>query len=431
VRAQTDVPVCVVPDPLSSPRGDVRPVPIAPPATNWLHKLLPGQPPAGTRSRLKLVWYGHPNNFIHLQPWLDALRDIGPRTPWLLWVVTVPTDAIHDAIEHAQQRSAPHGLIDLVEWSDAAQWKAVSDAEIVLLPSDPLSARNAVKSANRLTDALHAGRPVIATRLPSYEPYADYVQLTDDPVAAIADVQTRPGHWRDRTAAGQAAVTELHGHVAIAQRWADALVQCRLARAREHAPANVAASLPAAPTGVSDHLPAGSEQVRLNLGCGDKILPGYINVDVVASRAGREPDVICDLHDLTAFADDSADEIMAIHVVEHFWRWEVDAILKEWLRVLKPGGRMVLECPNLLAACRELLEHPDSAAGHDQSAQRTMWVFYGDPAWRDPLMTHRWGYTPASLGALMRAVGLHDIRQEPAHYKLREPRDMRIVGIKK
>src|SRR6202012_3650744 len=101
--------------------------------------------------------------------------------------------------------------------------------------------------------------------------------------------------------------------------------------------------------------------MKLNLGCGDKILEGFVNVDVVESRAGKSPDVICDLHQLTPFEDGSADEIMAIHVVEHFWRWEVVDIRKEWVRVLKPGGKMILECPNLISACQAVLADPDKA----------------------------------------------------------------------
>ena len=169
---------------------------------------------------------------------------------------------------------------------------------------------------------------------------------------------------------------------------------------------------------------------RLNLGCGDKILSGYVNVDVAESRAGRKPDVLCDLRRLEPFETDSIDEILSVHVIEHFWRWEVADVLREWLRVLKPGGVMILECPNLATACAELLADPDGRAGVGAEAQRTMWVLYGDPAWKDPLMCHRWGYTPQSLMRLMREVGIGNLRQEPAQFKLREPRDMRIVGEK-
>lgn len=170
--------------------------------------------------------------------------------------------------------------------------------------------------------------------------------------------------------------------------------------------------------------------MKLNLGCGDKILEGYVNVDVVESRAGREPDVRCDLHHLTPFSDAAADEILSVHVIEHFWRWEVVDILREWVRVLKPGGRMVIECPNLFSACMEFLRNPGVASGSGPEGQRTMWVFYGDPRWQDPYMVHRWGYTPESLAVVMHEAGLVNIRQEPAQFKLREPRDMRLVGFK-
>lgn len=121
---------------------------------------------------------------------------------------------------------------------------------------------------------------------------------------------------------------------------------------------------------------------------------------------------------------------MAIHVVEHFWRWEVVDVLKEWVRVLKPGGKMILECPNLISACEAVLADPDKATLPGPEGQRSMWVLYGDPSWRDPLMVHRWGYTPRSLAQVMFEAGLRELRQEPAQYKLREPRDMRITGVK-
>ena len=173
-----------------------------------------------------------------------------------------------------------------------------------------------------------------------------------------------------------------------------------------------------------------NKPMKLNLGCGDKILPGYVNIDVVDTRHANKPDVVCDLHKLDPFEDNSVDEILAVHVVEHFWRWEVVALLEEWVRVLKPGGKLILECPNLISACQEFLRNPELAAGPGREGQRTMWVWYGDPSWQDPYMTHRWAYTPHSLGQVMAEAGLVNIQQEPAQFKLREPRDMRVTAIK-
>ena len=180
---------------------------------------------------------------------------------------------------------------------------------------------------------------------------------------------------------------------------------------------------------VADFSASVSPAVRLNLGSGEQPLLGYINVDLAPERAGFQPDVNCDVRDLReVFPDGCADEILAVHVIEHFWRWEVVGILKEWVRVLKPGGDLILETPNLVSACQELLKDPVVGARSDRS--RTMWCLYGDPKWKDPLMCHRWLYTPQSLAEIMHEAGLVRLRQEPAWFKLREPRDMRIVGTK-
>lgn len=155
------------------------------------------------------------------------------------------------------------------------------------------------------------------------------------------------------------------------------------------------------------------------------MLPGYVNCDFAGNHSQKQPDVACDLKALP-FADHEADEILSVHVIEHFWRWEVRNVLKEWVRVLKPGGKLILECPNFHTACVEFLRRVDHLG--DTDGQRTMWVFYGDPGWQDPHMVHRWGYTPVTLGALMQDCGLVGVKQEPCEFKMKEPRDMRMVG---
>lgn len=170
--------------------------------------------------------------------------------------------------------------------------------------------------------------------------------------------------------------------------------------------------------------------VRLNLGCGDKILDGFINVDVAPSRGGRHPDVQCDVRTLDQFGIEYADEIMAIHLIEHIDRWEVAGVLKRWREVLKTGGKLILETPNLISACKALLADPVNAARPGKSGQMTMWPLYGDPSWRDPLMMHKWLYTPHSLAELLLEAGFTSIKQTPAQFKMREPRDMRLIALK-
>jgi SAM-dependent methyltransferase len=155
-----------------------------------------------------------------------------------------------------------------------------------------------------------------------------------------------------------------------------------------------------------------------------------VNVDVVESRAGMRPDVICDLHDLAPFAADSADEILSVHVVEHFWRWEVRDVLREWVRVLKPGGphggRMPQHPERLPGVPREPAQELARGPGRPAHHVGFLWRSQVEGPAHDPSL----GLHPRFPEALLSEVGLGEVRQEPAQFKLREPRDMRVVGVK-
>ncbi len=376
----------IISDPMELPRGEIR--------------FAPGD-------TLDLLWFGHAVNIDTLAPFLPQLARYAEQQPLRLNVVTLLPNG-----RAGLDKIVPAGLaVTYTPWSVEATRQAIENCDLVVIPV-LASQFKAAKSPNRLLEPLWAGRFVVAGPLPAYRPFGDSAWVGDDLVAGIRWALANPEAVRARIAQGQGDVATLFTRDAVAQAWH------KLLGSASHAAGTVACERqPAAP-------------LRLNLGCGDKILPGYVNVDVVESRAGKKPDVLCDLHKLEPFADNSVDEILAVHVVEHFWRWEVPDILKEWVRVLKPGGRMILECPNLLSACEEFLKNPEAAATGGPQGQRSMWVFYGDPRWQDPYMVHRWGYTPRSLAQLMQETGLVNARQEPAQFKLREPRDMRVVAEK-
>jgi predicted SAM-dependent methyltransferase len=167
--------------------------------------------------------------------------------------------------------------------------------------------------------------------------------------------------------------------------------------------------------------------VKLNLGCGHKLLKGFVNVDLADNWASVQPDVVADVTQRLPFDDGAAEEVHAYHVIEHVWRWQTEATLKEWCRVLAPGGMLVLELPCL----EKVMAYMLSCLQNDQPLQNHMslWAMYGDPNYQSVEMSHKWLYGRRELKDLLRDQGLVDVRSEPpqTHIALR---DMRIVGRK-
>lgn len=416
VKQYADRPIQVIGDPLCSPASTARVFHRKSRESGLLRRLLKGMSEEATR--LKLVWYGNAVNWTPLQGWMAQIAPLRQQQPFVLWAMTRVTPAMQNQVAQFNQQYGPDAVIELQDWNEEDQWDSVRDADVVLIPSHVQDPTKRVKTSNRLTDALHMGRAVVASPLPSYLPFMDGAWLTDQPAEALRDLMAAPDIALRKIQRGQALALDMCAPERIGIHWLETIQQAI------EIPLTVTSAIPT--VAVERVVPL----IRLNLGCGDKILPGYVNVDVVEARSGKKPDVLCDLHHLKPFPDNHADEVMAIHVVEHFWRWEVEAVLREWVRVMKPGGCMILECPNLVSACEEFLKNPDMFSREDQAGQKTMWVFYGDPSWKDPYMIHRWGYTPNSLKKLMESVGLINVQQAPAQYKLKEPRDMRLVGYK-
>ncbi len=96
--------------------------------------------------------------------------------------------------------------------------------------------------------------------------------------------------------------------------------------------------------------------VRLNIGCGDDIRPGYLNIDpfadgpVLRMEAAR-----------LGFTGHSVDEIFSSHMLEHLSKHEVMDVLVEWNRVLKPTGKVEIVVPDLPWCLEQWLRLPEQA----------------------------------------------------------------------
>ena len=93
---------------------------------------------------------------------------------------------------------------------------------------------------------------------------------------------------------------------------------------------------------------------RLELGSGNRPRQGYEHLDIDPSC----PDLdFCCSFDKIPVASDTFDELLSVHSIEHIsWR-KTRTTLKEWCRVLKRGGKLRVECPNLRWICEAYLEN--------------------------------------------------------------------------
>jgi predicted SAM-dependent methyltransferase len=167
--------------------------------------------------------------------------------------------------------------------------------------------------------------------------------------------------------------------------------------------------------------------MKLNIGCGQRCFDDYMNIDLDERKDTKYPYLKADA--LNIPLDNAvADEILTVHIFEHFWPWDIGNVLREWKRLLKDGGKLIIECPNLANSAGMFF---NAVRNKDIKAQMMLMnCFYGDPKDRDLPGRHKWGYTPDSLISILNAAGFKECKQEPAQFKMKEPRDMRITGVK-
>lgn len=96
--------------------------------------------------------------------------------------------------------------------------------------------------------------------------------------------------------------------------------------------------------------------MKLHLGCGKRYIPGFIHIDAVDYP---HVDHVTTIDDLSFIADNSVDLIYNCHVLEHFKRREVKRVLKEWKRVLKPGGILRTSVPDFAKLCEVYQQYGD------------------------------------------------------------------------
>jgi len=94
--------------------------------------------------------------------------------------------------------------------------------------------------------------------------------------------------------------------------------------------------------------------MKLNISCGNVKIPGYVNID---SEPSNEPDLIADIKQKLPYADDSIDEILFFHAIEHIEEKYHDFVLTEFWRLLKPDGILLIAYPEFTKCAINYIEN--------------------------------------------------------------------------
>jgi len=172
-------------------------------------------------------------------------------------------------------------------------------------------------------------------------------------------------------------------------------------------------------------------EINLHLGCGGNRVPNYINVDLYpsdtkvtdTSRNGCVADVFCDIRKLE-LDENTVDNILTQHVVEHFTRWDAIDMIRSWFLIIKPNGKLITEMPDF-RKCVLWLFHFKRRKRDLAKSQ-----FYGNQWDRLDYETHRYVWSATEFEKILLDIGFSDVSVTHKTNSHVPGRDMRVVAIK-
>ena len=167
--------------------------------------------------------------------------------------------------------------------------------------------------------------------------------------------------------------------------------------------------------------PAGGKLV-LHVGCGApdpaKVHPRFRGPEWQEVRLDIDPDVephiVGSIVDMGAVKRSSVDAVWSSHNIEHVYAHEVPVVLREFLRVLRPGGELLISTPDLqkVAECVATgnLEGTFYRAPVGPVAALDVMFGHGPAIARgNEYMAHRTGFTAETLARKLSQAGFEDV----------------------
>lgn len=129
---------------------------------------------------------------------------------------------------------------------------------------------------------------------------------------------------------------------------------------------------------------------------------------VLNVQPGEQVDFVCDLRDLSRFADNSFDLVYGSHVLEHFgYIEELPGVIADLHRIIRPGGRLLASVPDLDILCKLFI---DESLTLDERFQVMRMMFGGQT---DRYDFHFVGFNMGILAHFLASAGFAEIYRVP------------------
>jgi ubiquinone/menaquinone biosynthesis C-methylase UbiE len=160
----------------------------------------------------------------------------------------------------------------------------------------------------------------------------------------------------------------------------------------------------------------------LHVGCGssapEKLHPLFRSEEWHECRldidANVKPAIVASITSMSPVTSESVDAIWSSHNLEHLYSHEVPQALREFKRVLKPGGFVLITLPDLQAVAKvlaegNLLKTLYQAPAGPISALDVIYGYRPSVARGNHYMAHRTGFTSETLAQSFLEVGFQTV----------------------
>jgi SAM-dependent methyltransferase len=129
------------------------------------------------------------------------------------------------------------------------------------------------------------------------------------------------------------------------------------------------------------------------------------------------PDIVGSIVDMSAVPDESVDAIFSSHNLEHVYAHEAMIVLREFLRVLRPGGELRITMPDLQHVAELIVTGKLEDRFYDgpEGALTPLDIVYGMGEWiaeGNEFMAHKTGFTASTLERKLRQTGFAEVEVE-------------------